>query len=397
MITRISVRNHLSFDHIDIDLRIDGRVPKSPKFRRLDSDIASRVPVLIGFFGPNASGKSNLITSIVLAREFIRNSFAWPASAPLPFSTQAKNESLRHPTRIEIEFETGIIGDQIRPVRYILEIGPIFDNQRKTAFSREVILENLSFKQGTVWKSIVERKKDHVNGSKFMPIGEITKYVTPRKNVSVISTLAQFGVPVATEFVRSLDLVLSNIPWDFTPTQPSALAHRYETNESLLSSLNRRIRLLDLGLVEVKVDHLQGEPHLTFVHRSLDHPLHWIQESRGTRQFLEIFPILDVALQSGSVALVDELDTAIHPLLLPEILSWFQDPLENPHNAQLFFCAHNPVLFDILTKEEVFLVSKDADGCSSIQPAQDIEGLRRDHSLSRAYLSGRLGAIPNVG
>ena len=44
--------------------------------------------------------------------------------------------------------------------------------------------------------------------------------------------------------------------------------------------------------------------------------------------------------------MLDELDSTVHPSFLPEILRWFQDPKENPNNAQLWMSGHNASLLE---------------------------------------------------
>jgi predicted ATPase len=97
--------------------------------------------------------------------------------------------------------------------------------------------------------------------------------------------------------------------------------------------------------------------------------------------------------------LIDEFDVDLHPMLIPEILSWFQDPAvnESEHRAQLFFAAHNVAIMDGLEKEEIYLVEKTRDGASSIVGLKDIKGVRREPSLQRKYLGGAFGAVPNIG
>ena len=117
----------------------------------------------------------------------------------------------------------------------------------------------------------------------------------------------------------------------------------------------------------------------------------------GTRRFIEIFPLLQFVLDSGGVALIDEFDTDIHPLLAPELFRWFYDEKRNPRKAQLLYTAHNPALLDELEKEQVFFTEKLSGKPARIYGAADIQGLRREPSLMKKYLSGELGAVPHIG
>jgi len=106
---------------------------------------------------------------------------------------------------------------------------------------------------------------------------------------------------------------------------------------------------------------------------------------------------LQYVLDDGGLAVIDELDTDIHPLLVPELFRWFYDQQRNPQGAQLFFTAHNPAILNELEKEQVFFTEKPSGLPTKIYGARDIKGLRREPSLMKKYLSGELGAVPHIG
>ena len=95
--------------------------------------------------------------------------------------------------------------------------------------------------------------------------------------------------------------------------------------------------------------------------------------------------------------MLDELDAAIHPMILPEIVRWFHDPVRNPHNAQLWTTCHNVSLLEDLTKEEVFFCEKDPAGRTRVYGLRDIQDVRRTDNLYRKYLGGVFGAVPHIG
>ena len=104
-----------------------------------------------------------------------------------------------------------------------------------------------------------------------------------------------------------------------------------------------------------------------------------------------------LALNSGGVAIVDELDLAIHPLVLPEIVRWYYDKERNKHDAQLWMSCHSASLLDDLVKEEVILCEKDRRGRSTIYSLANIKSVRRGDNFYRKYLGGIYGAVPQIG
>lgn len=172
----------------------------------------------------------------------------------------------------------------------------------------------------------------------------------------------------------------------------------YANNKKCLDRLNQELRRLDIGLESMSIEiGNQGAPFAKFKHVGLDGDIYFGEQSSGTQRFIETFPRLHFALETGGIVIIDELDNNFHPLLLPELLRWFSDPERNPHGAQLFFTAHNPAVLDDLEKEQVFFTEKPSGQASYAYSTRDIEGLRRAPSLMKKYLAGELGAVPHIG
>ncbi|HTH49718.1 MAG TPA: AAA family ATPase, partial [Candidatus Limnocylindria bacterium] len=171
----------------------------------------------------------------------------------------------------------------------------------------------------------------------------------------------------------------------------------YAQQPNYLQRLNKELSRLDLGLEEMKLTTGNGAPVATFRHSGLDCDIVMAQESSGTRRFIEIFPLLQYVLDTGGIAIIDELDADIHPLVLPELFRWFYDQARNPNKAQMLFTAHNPAILDMLEKEQVFFSEKPGGKPTRIYGAREVKGLRREPSLMKKYMSGELGAVPHIG
>lgn len=99
---------------------------------------------------------------------------------------------------------------------------------------------------------------------------------------------------------------------------------------------------------------------------------------------------------------IDNLDQALNPRLLSKLVSnlykW-----TNTTNKQVCFTAHNPAALDgldIKNKEiKLFAVERNSHGVTEIRPIlldEKLEKLNSCYPLSRLWLTGELGAIPNV-
>lgn len=119
-------------------------------------------------------------------------------------------------------------------------------------------------------------------------------------------------------------------------------------------------------------------------------------ESQGTRNFFTLYPAIWNVLSLGGIAVLDELDNDIHPMMLVEIIQKFQSESTNPFNAQLIMSCHDATLLQHLVKEEVYLTEKKFSGRTVVYGAKNIQRVRRDTNLYAKYLSGALGAIPRM-
>ncbi|WP_270822657.1 AAA family ATPase [Aeromonas sp. QDB14] len=108
--------------------------------------------------------------------------------------------------------------------------------------------------------------------------------------------------------------------------------------------------------------------------------------------------------QSPKIFAIDNLDQALNPRLVTsltkQLANWlkYQDP-----ERQLLFTAHNPAVLDglDLTDPEVrlFAVERNSNGLTCyrrIELTPALLGLNAQYPLSRLWLMGSLGAVPNV-
>jgi len=154
---------------------------------------------------------------------------------------------------------------------------------------------------------------------------------------------------------------------------------------------------LDLGISEIRLETKEKTVAPFFEHHGLDFRLPLNMESEGTQHAYKFFPTLSIALMYGGVAVVDELDSNVHPYVLSEIVRMFRDPSINKTGAQLIFNCHNPSVLEHLSKEEVFIVMKGRSGSTSVYGLSSVAGLRRNANLYQKYISGSLGGLPTLG
>src|ERR1700722_12060852 len=76
MIYHVSIENFFSIaDKQELSFEVSDKTPNLPCFRSSLSGENSRLPVVVGFLGSNASGKSTILSAVVAAAIFCCSSF----------------------------------------------------------------------------------------------------------------------------------------------------------------------------------------------------------------------------------------------------------------------------------------------------------------------------------
>jgi hypothetical protein len=397
MIHKIIIENFFSVaDRQEMDFWVPANAPDLGCFRDSRAVPAQRLPLIIALYGPNASGKSTVLRAITTTAWFAQHSFTLLPNNAIPlFNPYAHNNWWNRPTKITIEYEGRLEANTPPAVfRYELHIG-----HEPNKFGSEVSYESLSYAPHGKFRRIFERHRQKFTfGREFGITNGDSRIQSIRPNASVISTLAQLNHKLSSDFILSLRGLQTNIiGLDKANGGLNNALSFYAQSPDYLKRLNNELSRLDLGLEEMKIHPGNTGPIATFKHFGLDCDIVLAQESAGTRRFIEIFPFLQFVLDVGGVAVIDELDTDVHPLLIPELFRWFYDKQRNPKGAQLLFTAHNPAILDELEKEQVFFSEKPSGKPTRIYGAGEIKGLRREPSLMKKYLSGELGAVPHIG
>lgn len=400
MLHKITIENFFSIsERQELSFKVPANAPDLACFKPSLSSARVRLPAVIGFFGPNASGKTTILRAVISAILFARNSFdAQGIPHPL-FTPYRQRKWCSLPTKIMIEFDSKLDEQSVFKVfRYELHIA---HQPEPLDFSgKTVAYEALSYAPDGKFRSLFKREgQKMVFGREFgLFHANDPRIESIRPDASVISTLAKLNHPISTHLKHMMEQLESNIIGvEKSRPTPYQWLGLYHQNKKCRDDLNRELPRLDMGLKYMTIEQGPEGFFAKLYHEGLDDFLFFNEESQGTRSFIEIFPRLHYALETGTIAVIDEIDTDLHPLLLPELFRWFSDPKRNPKGAQLLFTAHNPGLLDHLEKEQIFFTQKSSGQASFAYGAKDIQGLRREPSLMKKYLSGELGAVPHIG
>lgn len=404
MIYELDIENFYSIcERQVIDLRVAAKVPPEPhRFAPLYPGAAERAPKVVAVFGANGAGKTTVLRALAFLAWFIKDSFHLKPETALPFEPFRSADSTAQLTRLAVSLGgASNLEDPDDPrtthgvYRYELQI--MHRPDRPSAVIGELLSHRPQNARKPYRVFLRNQEGEVVAGKSF----SLTKYGSVvdkvRSNASVISTLAQFEHKPALTLRRAAQSVMTNLLLFKQDYSDAQLLETYAGNPPLLDALNREIPRIDVGARQMRVLPRQQGPLLEFDHEGLSYPVPWLLESHGTQSFVRSFPLLWQPLAQGGVAVIDELDASLHPLLLPEIARWFYDPQRNRHNAQLWLTCQNASFLEELAKEEILFCEKDRRGRTRVYGLQDIKEVRRIDNFYRKYLSGAYGAVPNIG
>jgi hypothetical protein len=359
---------------------------------RLGGDRSAGVFPLIGIFGANASGKSNVLATMTDMRTAVLNSYArWASFEGVPrkpFALDAKGES--EPSFFEVD----LVLDEVRWT-YGFELG-------STRVEAEWIH---SYPRGhrQVWLDRDASRGDVYEwpGGRVKDRAQLVRRT--RQNALLLSTAGTDNHPQLSSlfhwFRRNL--------WLINPEEERVQREAFTTRE-LSGSRARRIeellRVADLGITGAEiVKDSKGQGMVKLIHRSAtgEVAFDWQTESFGTRSWFALLGPLLLALDEGAVLLVDELDASLHPRFAAEVVRLFHDPHANPNGAQLVFTSHDPSVLTtpsggrLLEPGQVWLTEKDKDGATDLYPLTAASP-GEDEDLMKSYLAGAFGAVPSL-
>jgi predicted ATPase len=366
----------------------------------------------VAIYGANASGKSNVLDGLAFMRDAVVHSHRFFApEGGVPRQPFAWGERAAEPSLFEIAFK-------VDGVRY--DYGFCADDQR---FIEEWLYAYPSARK-QIW---FERDSDdfkfgeHLRGEN-RTIEKVTRpnslflSAAAQNRHAQLSPVFQWFAAIRAHRLRSQ----ASASLRGTPRPPSdqfALwwtRRTWTTDDGQMSAPiradhdARKARFLDLlraadfGIVDVDVLHEPALRRPVMVKHRSEGDDAWLplaEESHGTQQVFALAPVALDALATGAPLLVDELDASLHPLLAQRLVDTFNDPAQNPHNAQLVFTTHDTTLLgsllgsEPLRRDQVWLTEKDDRGATELYPLTNFKP-RKEENLERGYLQGRYGAIP---
>ncbi|MEU7797769.1 AAA family ATPase [Micromonospora arborensis] len=422
MLLSFRFANHRSF-------RDEQQLNLTPAYPGGDPGPAVRV---VGIFGANASGKSNCLDALAFMRRFVifsdRDVEPGLGVAREPYRMTA--ESLEAPSHYVVDLD-------LNGVRHTY--GFALDNDG-------VLDEWLYHYPLKRKRRVFERNGDTFawgeDSNQRLLLERIAEVTAP--TALFVSTIARFDHRQAapdepgSEPLRAVYRWFQRMSTRSQPHVGGSYRSGWPQSEASRRTLVELLRAADVGIVDVvevtstvtdeqpmlfRPSDLGSEPvnerrmlrnarnrasrerkRLKFAHQGPAGEVQFelAEESTGTQQLLGLaIEAADVLGQGGTMC-VDEIDASLHPLLTAKLIGLFQSPASNPRHSQLIFTSHDAALLgtidteEILHRDEIWFVEKDADGASTLYPLTDFKPRKEGENRQRRYLNGNYGAVPDL-
>ena len=365
--------------------------------------LAERVLTVAGIYGPNASGKSNVLDAIAwLSMAAARSLRGWDDDIPRDAHRFGKGPSSFSVFDLDLMVGGVRYGYQLEVDDSVVayeNLDAYPERRRRNLFARHG--QEIDFRRGLegargirelltpttlalsagmrVGDSDTKRVARAIAGMKVLGLHKRERHSyrfsdsTTRILFSEVQRFeARTDVPLATGAAETIELLRF--------ADPGIDSFKWVRQESPTGEgLERRLRL---------VHRVGGEP-IAFDLKD---------ESAGTQMWFHLIGPALAALREGRTLLFDEIDASLHPRLSARLIEIFRDPQTNPSGAQLVFTSHDASLLNTLNRDEVWFTEKGPDGATRLVALAEFGGerVRKSLNLERAYLEGRFGAIPEI-
>jgi len=120
------------------------------------------------------------------------------------------------------------------------------------------------------------------------------------------------------------------------------------------------------------------------------------EESEGTNRFFDLIPLL-LEAQNDRIVIIDELERSLHSLLAKYWVKLFFE-LNEQSKGQLIVASHCMELLDVklIRRDSIWFVQKNREMASVLYSLEEYTKVRNDKELQKAYLSGLYGAVPLI-
>lgn len=396
MILKIEFENFFSIrDQVRIDFRAANI--NTALARELGHNVMdwNGVPVLksVGLFGPNASGKSNILKAIDFCCRMILNSHLYNEGTVFNFEPFKFDGWQNKTSKFMIDFVCEGI-----EYEYSFEL-------TKTKVISESLYHYPLGRRAKVFLRAADGKYSFGSGAINKPSDVVLN--TSDKNL-FLSRASLMNREIAQKLYRYflnqflLGLVNVNeiLVLDSFNTYKKVILKALEICDTDITDIEARKEQVPAPIA------IPGQGDLSFklidvlkfktIHRNQKDVMFDLdlEESNGTRKLFQILiRLLDVVKNRKGI-MMDEFDMGLHTRLADFIL----DLIHASEGSQLLFLSHNTNLIDVkrLRRDQIVFVNKSEDGATEVYSLYDFKDFRENMDAEKGYIQGRFDAVPYV-
>lgn len=406
MILEIRLENFFSIkEAILLDFRA-GKI-NSAASRELNANVidwnGEKILKTVGLFGPNASGKSNILKAINFCCHMVLESHLHNEGTVFnffPFKFDGYDE---RPSVFSIDFVYDGIEYEysfsLTRTRIVSENLYHYPNGRKAkVFTRDESAGTAKSHKYSFAESVISRPLDVAENTSVQSL-----YISRGSQMDrdICKKIYRFFME---QFLLGL-VPLSSLTAEKLFTQNKDLIilalQICDSDITDITVIKERIKLPPLGFPNIPqhpgslpqdIEIIRFETlhrHSSSVHFNLQ-----LEESAGTARFFNILLLLLAVVREGKAFMLDEFDSSLHARLADFIIDLFHASSQ----AQFLYTTHNTNLIDVkrLRRDQVMFVNKKDDGSTEVYSLYDFKDFRENMDAEKGYLQGRFDAVPQI-
>lgn len=365
-------------------------------------------------YGPNASGKSNLLLALRAMRDIVLNSARTQqrgdALPVTPFKLSRSNRE--SPSEFEVNFIVNRVryqygfsatSDRVheewlfaypkgRPQRWFTREWDSASQRYEWELGSSLTGEKQLWQRSTRDNALFLSTAVQLNSQQLQPVYDWFK--TTLRMANLHGWGAGFSASLCggsekkqvLDFLHAADINIEDVLVETQPFDADALPPDMpEDMKAAIISEMKGKEIVDIRTVHTGVD---GD-RVVF---------DFEEESDGTQKLFSFAgPWID-SLAHGYVLFIDELHDNLHPKLVQFLVKLFHSDRTNPKNAQLVFTTHETSILNqsVFRRDQIWFCEKDEAQATHIYPLTDFSPRKGRENLELSYLSGRYGALPYV-
>lgn len=401
MITELRVSNFYSIgEELKISFVRSGKKPEEGYYNYRTS---KNLSLINGFFGSNASGKTNILRALgtLIAMIYTSpnpNNVYNPNQNTFGIIPNFKIQYADKPIKLGVTF---LFGDNL--YKYDLQI----KNINQIVSEKLEVIINQSEKN-TKYSLIFDRNEASslIFGSTYADAKKVINLISLKQDHTLLSVLQNIGFEINTLFQVTNDFknnryLLNAGQSEHVPTIVNILntglnlkLNPSYINENALELTTKALQLFDNSISKVEIDESSNFDVVLVSHSGFSNKVNMLSESRGTQElFVYIYSIIDI-LKNGGVVIYDEINRFFHPDIQNSIYKLFINEVYNKHNAQLFFSSHDHEVMGRLELDQIHIVEKYEHG-TAVNKISDFDVDSRTN-IEKKYRLGAFGGTPDI-